>query len=71
LSKFQDVYTLFILISYFLLALKESSKENAPKNPTEEFCDPQAYPNKDAKSFGSHIWLRRARRKESVIVMRD
>jgi len=34
-------YDLF-LYSYFLLALKESSKEKAPKNPTEE-QSPQNY----------------------------
>jgi hypothetical protein len=47
--------TPFYLI-YFLLTLKESSKEKAPKNPTEGLCIPQARPNKGTKSFGSHIF---------------
>jgi hypothetical protein len=46
----------FVFLFYFLLALKESSKENAPKNPTKELCSPQASPNKGAKFFGSHIF---------------
>jgi hypothetical protein len=56
LDKYSTLCNDFFLLSYFLLALKESSKENAPKNPTEELCSPRASPNKDTKFFGSHIF---------------
>ena len=59
ISSFENeshVVSRLISYSYFLLALKESSKEKAPKNPTEELWSPRAIPNEGTKFFGSHIF---------------